>query len=160
MNYDNLSVTKKKALNSFQKKYMVDLNCMTDGCTGDYYAKGKCKSCYNKYNAKSFDRKATFLLKNISGLDDIDNSSLNPNRYQEAECKVDKCSGTAITTYPFCEDCLSVEHGLRVSQSTIPGVGFGLFADKDFDRNHTFNLIYGDGKHILDKEAFDAFIAN
>ncbi len=57
-----------------------------------------------------------------------------------------RCTRRTCKTFPYCWQHLLSECGLKVTQSTIPGAGQGLFAVKDFKKNARITRYSGDIK--------------
>jgi len=150
---DNLKTNKKgkltkesqRVLKSYQKSISSPLTCkgfLNQDCDKQAQSgkQGRCGSCYNKEYHLRYTKD---FISQITGIDDIQISSLNPNIYSNAICKENECSSRTGISYPYCQDCLSSVHHLKVALSTIPGCGLGLFADGPLPAGHCFNLSYG-----------------
>jgi hypothetical protein len=135
----------QRVLNSYQKAISKPITCkgfLNQNCDNLVQSgrKGRCGSCYNKeYNL----RYTNAFISQITEINDIQISSLNPNVYSNTICIVDGCSSRTGISFPYCQGCLSSVHHLKVALSNIPGCGLGLFADASLPKGHRFNITYG-----------------
>lgn len=72
-------------------------------------------------------------------------------------CATENCQNeNSYQTFPYCSDCLSNIHGLRVGPSAIHGLG--LFTTKTFRAQHIFKIQYGG--FLFDSHVYDCIYSS
>jgi hypothetical protein len=149
-----LTKQSQRVLKSYQKAISKPITCkgflnQSCGKPAQPGNQGRCGSCYNKeYHLRSTND----FISQITGINDIQISSLNPNIYSNTLCTENGCSSKTGISYPYCQVCLSSIHHLRVELSNIPECGLGLFADGLLSKGHRFSITYGSS--VLNADEF------
>lgn len=146
----NLSKNKTEALKKVEKKRKAMEDALNPPpptickgffglpCKKQTYSCGLCTTHYIKFK---YLEPANEIFGQVMRIQNMNTSSANFLYYGNIKCS--HCDmRKALISYPYCESCLSSEHGLLVANSTIPGAGLGLFATKNFKRNTLLRLYY------------------
>ncbi|KAI8893144.1 hypothetical protein BC833DRAFT_609440 [Globomyces pollinis-pini] len=149
-----LTKTSQRVFKSYQRNQSKSPTCkgfLNQICnkSPNRSIQGLCGSCYNKQYHTRFSNE---FISQITGIENIQISSLNPNVYSNVNCIEKDCTSRTGISYPYCQKCLSTIHHLRVGISNIPGSGLGLFCDQDLPKGHRFSMQFGSKQ--LDLEEF------